>query len=87
MHSVKAAIMAKVLSLVVRELFKKMTVEDIREIVDTLLDKAENKLHAKKDFYDDSVQKIIDTARELLNIKDEDYGIDKEKSSKGIDKS
>jgi len=75
--TLKEFLLSKVVSLAIKELLKKLTVEDIKECVDTLLDKAEEKLHAKKDFYDGGVQKIIDTTRQLLSIKDEDYGIDK----------
>ena len=52
--------------------------EDFKELVDTFLDKAEDKIKAKPDAYDAVLLMAIDKVRDLLGIDDKKYGIDKE---------
>ena len=69
----------KIIQLLIEQLLELFPEEKIKEITDELLDKIEDKVKASESGVDDIIAlPIIEHLRKLLNIKDEDYGSDKE---------
>jgi hypothetical protein len=70
--------MQALIGALLRELLKKVDPETVRELVDGLLDKIEDKVAVTPNKWDDAtVQPIIDTLRTLCAIEDKEYGNDK----------
>lgn len=64
---------------VLRELFKFLDIETVKDLVDGLLDRLEDKVAASPNKFDDAiVPPLIGKIRELLHIDDKSYGIDKD---------
>lgn len=70
--------MQTVIATLLRELLKRLDAETVKGLVDSLLDKVEDKIAATPNKWDDAtVQPLIDTIRSLAAIDDKKYGNDK----------
>ena len=72
-------IFASIVGFGIRELLKALDPETVKELVDTLLDKVEDKVKATDSKLDDTiVLPLVASLRTILNIDDLKYGTDKE---------
>lgn len=70
--------LATVVGSIVRELLKRLPPDVIKEVVDTMLDKIEEKVESTSTQLDDAVVlPLIGLIRDTLDIEDKKYGTDK----------
>lgn len=72
--------MQKIISIIFEQLIGKLDPETIKDIIDGVLDKIENKVIASENKIDDAtVLPLIKLLRSVANIEDLKYGSDKTK--------
>lgn len=70
--------MNKVISIIFEQLIGKLDPESVKDIIDSILDKLENKVEASENKIDDAtVLPIIKLLRSVASIEDSKYGSDK----------